>query len=171
MVMNLQYFGGRGGSSGIVQDANISPLAARIAYNSAKKNISGENKYDRDSQLEGIIRKIANGEDANKFASQINNEKDINKALNYLTARAAEVDKKITKLGSAEELMKKPRMYIERKAIREAELSIRDRRSEVIKEKPERLSGEQIHGRTTTTYEAARKRRIKNFDSWFSGGR
>ena len=58
MVMNLQYFGGRGGASSLLNEKPVSKLMAKVYFNSAKKSdaLRSDYKVQADSRLEKIIR-------------------------------------------------------------------------------------------------------------------
>lgn len=144
-------------------------MQARIAYNAAKKDTSAGQHVQRNSTMEKELQKIARRDSADGLSKKLQSEAETTEALTYLESRMAEVNRKIANLSGAEELAKHPRLYYERKAIVKAELAVRERRKEVTKHTSEKLTGEQIHRRTTTTYDAARKRRIKNFDAYFFG--
>lgn len=83
--------------------------------------------------------------------------------------RMSESKRKLARLGSADAVFRNQKVAIEHRKLVDAELAIRDKMKEYSK-LPEK-GNTNIHdtSRTTTTYERARKRRMKNFDSWFFG--
>ena len=80
------------------------------------------------------------------FIDKIDGVKEATRVKNYYSDRVSELQRKIAKLGSAEELYNNHR---------------------------EEKGNTNIHdvSRTTTTYDRARKRRMSNFDSWFYGSK
>lgn len=155
--------GGRGGSSGISNAKPISPLMARVMYNAAKKSnsLSDTAPEKRDKAIEKAISSN-NG----KLIDSLKTEKEARRVADYLNDRLNENRRKIVNLGSAEKLQSNPKLYNENKNItsllnkaREKVSSLRDTSDFGIKN-PEVKN-------TTTTYDRARKRRMKKFDSWF----
>ena len=64
MDINLQYFGGRGGSSGIGGGwSNTAPgeKQARFMYNGAKRKTGGEDGYIKNSKMESKLHDIDSG--------------------------------------------------------------------------------------------------------------
>ena len=45
MVMDLQYFGGRGGASSLLNEKPVSKLMAKVYFNSAKKSDALRSDY------------------------------------------------------------------------------------------------------------------------------
>ena len=156
--------GGGGGGSG--SEEKISPMTARIYFNGAKKDSMLNATYmpKRDSKIERDIR-TGNAE----YINSITSEKEARRVSEYLIARRAQNSRKIVKLGSREAVHKEQKTAQERKKIIKAELAMRSKMKQVSK-KPEPLDPTLQHRRTTTTYDRARSRRMKNFESWFYGG-
>ena len=90
--------------------------------------------------------------------------------MNYINDRLSESKRKIAKLGSAEALFKNQKIAIEHRKLINASSAMRDEMHRFSKaiEKGD-ISALYDTSRTTTTYDRARKRRMKNFDSWFFG--
>lgn len=118
----------------------------------------------RDSKIERDIR-TGNAE----YINSITSEKEARRVSEYLIARRAQNSRKIVKLGSREAVHKEQKTAQERKKIIKAELAMRNKMKQFSK-KPEPLDPTLQHRRTTTTYDRARSRRMKNFESWFYGG-
>lgn len=159
--------GGRGGSSGISgKDTKVSPMVARVYYNSAKKEANSSGAGARDN---GIERAIRSGNTS--FIDNISTEKEARRVSEYLSGRITENSHKIVKLGSPEKLQKTPKLAAERKNILALRNAIGNKMHEFSK-KPE-AGNTNIHdlSRTTTTYDRARKRRMSNFDDWFFGSK
>ena len=154
--------GGGGGGSG--SEEKISPMTARIYFNGAKKDSMLNATYmpKRDSKIERDIR-TGNAE----YINSITSEKEARRVSEYLIARRAQNSRKIVKLGEA--VHKEQKTAQERKKIIKAELAMRSKMKQFSK-KPEPLDPTLQHRRTTTTYDRARSRRMKNFESWFYGG-
>lgn len=164
MVMNLQFFGGRGSTSGA--NIKLSPMMARVYYNSAKKDTGFSILKTRDNNIERAIR----SGDTN-YIERIHTEQEARRVKEYLLERSTEVNKKIVALGSPENLQKSPNTVTERRNITSLSVAATEKMKEFSK-KPE-PGNANMHdlSRVTTTYERARKRRMKNFDAWFYGGK
>ena len=87
---------------------------------------------------------------------------------NYVTDRMAENERKLARLGSADAVFRNQKAAIEHRKLLKASSAISDKMKEFSKA-PEKGDPTAFHSRTTTTYDRARKRRMKNFDSWFYG--
>lgn len=159
--------GGRGGSSGLSNEKPVSKLIAKVYFNSSKKSdaLRGNGTVKKDSKLEKVI----NSENTSYFKS-IKTKSEAVKTMNYINDRLSESKRKIAKLGSAEALFKNQRLAIEHRKLVNASVAMRDEMHKFSKtsEKGD-VSAFHDTGRTTTTYDKARKRRMKNFDSWFFG--
>ena len=159
--------GGRGGSSGLSNEKSVSKLIAKMYFNSSKKSdaLRGSGTVKKDSKLEKII----NSENTSYFKS-IKTKSEAVKTMNYINDRLSESKRKIAKLGSAEALFKNQKIAIEHRKLINASVAMRDEMHKFSKavEKGD-LSALHDTNRTTTTYDRARKRRMKNFDSWFFG--
>lgn len=153
--------GGRGANSKIGSQEKISPMAARIAFNAAKKNSSPGNAEKRNSEIEKAIKA-----GKTNILDNAKTEQQARKNWEYLLARRNENDRKITKLGSAEKLQKNTKLYNEHRNITKLLVHA----SEKMKTFRNGTESERryIENKTiTTTYDRARARRIKNFDDWF----
>ena len=161
--------GGRGGSSGISNEKPVSKLIAKLYFNSSKKSdaLRGRGTVKKDSKLEKVI----NSGNTSYFKS-IKTKSEAIKTIDYINDRLNENKRKIAKLGSAEALFKNQKIAIEHRKLINASVAMRDEMHKFSKavEKGD-LSALHDTNRTTTTYDRARKRRMKNFDSWFFGGR
>lgn len=167
MVINLQFFGGRGSSGGLGgSNIKLSPTMARVYYNSAKKDTNFAVRETRDNNIERAIR----SGDAN-YIERIHTEQEARRVKEYLIERSAEVNKKIVALGSPEKLQKSPKIVTERRNITSLSVAATEKMKEFSKK--EEPGNTNIHdlSRVTTTYERARKRRMRNFDAWFHGGK
>ncbi len=120
----------------------------------------------RDSRIERAIKS-----ENTEFISKISNEKEARRVSDYLTDRISENDRKLVKMGSAEAVQKDQKAAIERRKLLNMKNAATDKMKEYSK-RPE-AGNTNIHdtSRTTTTYDKARKRRMKNFDSWFYGSK
>lgn len=161
--------GGRGSSSSLTgSEKPVSSLMARVYYNAAKKSdaLRRDGTVKRDSRIERAI-KTENTE----FVRKISNEKEARRVSEYLTDRISENDRKLAKMGSAEAVQKDQKTAIERRKLLNLKNAATDKMKEYSK-RPE-AGNTNIHdtSRTTTTYDRARKRRMKNFDSWFYGSK
>lgn len=161
--------GGRGSNSSLIGNVKpVSSMMARVYYNAAKKSdaLRRDGTVKRDSRIERAI-KTENTE----FISKISNEKEARRVKEYLTDRIGENDRKLAKMGSAEAVQKDQKTAIERRKLLSMKNAAADKMSEFSK-RPE-AGNTNMHdtSRTTTTYDRARKRRMKNFDSWFYGNK
>lgn len=118
----------------------------------------------RDSKIERDIR-TGNAE----YINSITSEKEARRVSEYLIARRAQNSRKIVKLGSKDAVHKEQKTAQERKKINKAEQAMRNKMKQFSK-KQEPLDPTLQHKRTTTTYDRARTRRMKNFENWFYGG-
>ena len=154
--------GGRGNAYGS-GDTTISPLAARVAFNSAKKSsgLLSDAPDKRDRNMEKAIRS-----GSAKLFESINTEKEARRAVEYLMGRKSENERKIVNLGSAEKLRNSPQLYNERKSILRL-LDTAEKKVQSLRDTSDfgRRNVEIKH--TITTYDRARKQRMKNFDEWF----
>lgn len=164
--------GGRGSKSGGGGSASsekpISKMMTNVYYNSAKKNPSIDADFSwfkRDPKIERDIR-TGKGD----YINSIKTEKEARRVNDYLVARNALNDKKIVKLGSREALQKDQRLAHEKKRINNARTTISEKMKQFSK-RPDPVDQTLQHRQTTTTYDRARKRRIKNFDAWFGTDR
>lgn len=159
--------GGRGGSSGLSNEKPVSKLMSKVYFNSAKKSdaLRGSGTVKKDSKLEKVI----NSENTSYFKA-IKTKSEAVKTKNYINDRLNENERKIAKLGSAEALFKNQRLAIEHRKLVSASVAMKDEMHK-FSNVPEKGNTSAIHdaSRTTTTYDRARKRRMKNFDSWFFG--
>ena len=157
--------GGRGGSSGISNEKPVSKLVSKMYFNSAKKSdaLRGNSTVKKDSKLEKVI----NSENADYFKS-IKTEGEAVKTMNYISDRLNENTRKIAKLGSADAVFKNQRSAIEHRKLLAASNAMRNEMHKFSRA-PEKGDTSSLHdiSRTTTTYDRARKRRMKNFDDWF----
>lgn len=161
--------GGRGGTSGISNNAKpVSEKVARWYYNSAKKmTYLGNETVKKDSKIEKVI----NSENTDYFKS-IKTKSEAVKTMSYITDRLNENNRKIAKLGSAEAVFKNQKLAIEHRKLVSASNSMRDEMHKFSKAtETGDISALHDTSRTTTTYDRARKRRMKNFDSWFYGNK
>lgn len=175
MILNLQYFGGRGGSSGLSARGSetISTLSAKIAYNSAKKNPNAGASIKKVFTIEHHLRDIASGKSAEAYATSLKTPNAVDNVLDYLRNKLNHLDGKIIKLGSINALKQNPALYNERLATVKAINAINDQRRKVIEHSStaDPDAKEKFHRTETTTYVNARNRRMKNFDDWFNGGK
>ena len=158
--------GGRGGKSGGSSGGSggkISPMTARIYFNGAKKDSMLNAAYmpKRDSKIERDIRT-----GSAEYINSIKSEKEARRVSEYLIARRAQNSRKIVKLGSKEAVHKEQKTAQERKRINKAEQAMRNKMKQFSK-KQEPLDPTLQHKRTTTTYDRARARRMKDFENWW----
>ena len=168
MVINLQFFGGRGGTSGLTEGNPVSKLMAKVYFNSAKQSaaLRGSGTVKRDSALEGIIRT-----ENVDYIKSIKTKKEAVRISNYITDRISENERKLARLGSAEAVYKNQKIAIEHRRLTSINNVMRDKMHEFSKQVEAGNTNIHDPSRTTTTYERARNRRIKNFDAWFNGGK
>lgn len=161
--------GGRGGSSGISNEKPVSRLISKVYFNSAKKSdaLRGSGTVKKDNKLEKVI----NSENTDYFKS-IKTKSEAVRTMNYITDRLNESNRKIAKLGSADAVFKNQRTAIEHRKLVSASTAMRDEMHKFSKAS-EKGDTSALHdtSRTTTTYDRARKRRMKNFESWFYGSK
>lgn len=157
--------GGRGGSSGLSNEKPVSKLMSKVYFNSAKKSdaLRGSGTVKKDSKLEKVI----NSENTDYFKS-INTKSEAVKTMNYISDRLDESKRKIARLGSVDAVFKNQRVAIEHRKLLSASNAMRDEMHKFSKAS-EKGDTSALHdtSRTTTTYDRARKRRMKNFDAWF----
>lgn len=161
--------GGRGNASSINSNEKlVSPLMAKVYYNAASKQNHSAFKWEgtRDSEIEKAIR-IGNTD----FIKSIHTKKEARRVSDYLNKRFSENNYKIQKLGSKEAVHKNQTVVQERRRLLSVSGAMSDKMHEFSK-KPE-TGNTNIHdtSRTTTTYDRARKRRMKDFDAWWNGNR
>ena len=110
MVMNLQFFGGRGGTSGLAEGNPVSKLMVKVYFNSAKLSaaLRGSGTVKRDSALEGIIRT-----ENVDYIKSIKTKKEAVRISNYITDRISENERKLARLGSAEAVYQNQKIAIE----------------------------------------------------------
>ena len=161
------FTGGRGGGSGMSNEKPVSERVAKWYYNAAKKSdaLRSSGTVKRDSKLEKIIK----SENTDYFKS-IKTEKEARRVSEYLTDRMGENERKLAKLGSPEAVFKNQRVAIEHRKLTSASVAMSDQMHKFSK-RPEKGDPTLMHdlSHVTTTYERARKRRMKNFDAWFFG--
>lgn len=106
------------------------------------------------------------------FIDSIKDKKETTRVKEYYNDRLNETRRKIAKLGSAEALYKNQRLAKEYRNLLHASNKADEKMHEFSK-KIEKGDTSAMHdaSRTTTTYDRARKRRMKNFDAWFNAGR
>jgi hypothetical protein len=157
--------GGRGGSSNISNEKPVSKLMAKVYFNSATKGdaLRSDGTVKKDSKLEKVIK----SENTEYFMSIKTKEEAVG-IRNYVTDRMAENERKLARLGSADAVFRNQKAAIEHRKLLKASSAISDKMKEFSKT-PEKGDPTAFHSRTTTTYDRARKRRMKNFDSWFYG--
>ena len=148
--------GGRGSVSSI-GGRPVSKMGAKIFYNAAKKSEALRTKAAQSGKID--------------FIDKIDGVKEATRVKNYYSDRVSELQRKIAKLGSAEELYKNQKLAREYKNILTANNKAADKMHEFSHR--EEKGNTNIHdvSRTTTTYDRARKRRMSNFDSWFYGSK
>lgn len=157
--------GGRGGTSSIqIGGSDVSKMAAKFMYNAAKKSdaLRGDGTVKKDAKLE---RAAQNGN--LDFIKSIKDKKEAFRVRNYYIDRVGELQRKIAKLGSAEAVYKNQRLAKEYRNIRDAHVAIRDKMHD-FSERPEKGDTSALHdlNRTTTTYDRAYKRNLKNYLAW-----
>lgn len=176
MDINLQYFGGRGSSSGIGggwSNTTPSEKQARFMYNGAKRKTGGEDGYIKNSKMENKLHDIDSGKlTGEQFAKQFTTREELDKAGNYLMDKSTAINHKIRSLKSADELRKNPKLYNEAKATREASNALNERRKEVAPVKAEktvRKADDEYTSSRTSTYDRWYKKNRDNFASWYFG--
>lgn len=164
--------GGRGASFQKSTKA-ISDIAARVSFNSAKRDSRNVNEIKRNSSYEreiiAIKRELQKGSkpDAAKFMNGYN-EKQIRAINEYVTDRITALNHKISKLGDYRKLQNKPELYYEKQALIQIRLGTEGKLSGSSEKTVERINTISTE-RATTTYDRARRRRINNYDAWFFG--
>ena len=142
---------------------------ARIFYNASKKSdaLRGSGTVKKDVKLEKMAQsgKI-------DFIDSVKDKKEAKRISEYYRDRLNETRRKIAKLGSADALYKNQRLAKEYRNLLTASNKAQDKMHE-FNQKIEKGDTSAMHdaSRTTTTYDRARKRRMKNFDAWFNAGR
>lgn len=106
------------------------------------------------------------------FIDSIKDKKEAKRVNDYYEDRVNETRRKIAKLGSADALYKNQRLAKEYRNLLTASNKAYDKMRE-FSQKIEKGDTSAMHdpSRATTTYNRARKRRMKNFDAWFNAGR
>lgn len=106
------------------------------------------------------------------FIDSVKDKKEAKRISEYYRDRLNETRRKIAKLGSADALYKNQRLAKEYRNLLTASNKAQDKMHE-FNQKIEKGDTSAMHdaSRTTTTYDRARKRRMKNFDAWFNAGR
>ena len=106
------------------------------------------------------------------FIDSVKDKKEAKRISEYYRDRLNETRRKIAKLGSADALYKNQRLAKEYRNLLTASNKAQDKMHE-FNRKIEKGDTSAMHdaSRTTTTYDRARKRRMKNFDAWFNAGR
>lgn len=160
--------GGRGSASAI-SGTPVAKGAARIFYNASKKSdaLRGSGTVKKDAKLE----KTAQSGNI-EFIDSVKDKKEAKRISEYYRDRLNETRRKIAKLGSADALYKNQRLAKEYRNLLTASNKAQDKMHE-FSQKIEKGDTNAMHdvSRTTTTYDRARKRRMKNFDAWFNAGR
>lgn len=160
--------GGRGSASAI-SGTPVAKGATRIFYNASKKSdaLRGSGTVKKDVKLEKMAQsgKI-------DFIDSVKDKKEAKRISEYYRDRLNETRRKIAKLGSADALYKNQRLAKEYRNLLTASNKAQDKMHE-FNQKIEKGDTSAMHdaSRTTTTYDRARKRRMKNFDAWFNAGR
>lgn len=160
--------GGRGSTSAI-SGTPVTKGGARIFYNASKKSdaLRGSGTVKKDVKLEKMAQsgKI-------DFIDSVKDKKEAKRISEYYRDRLNETRRKIAKLGSADALYKNQRLAKEYRNLLTASNKAQDKMHE-FNQKIEKGDTSAMHdaSRTTTTYDRARKRRMKNFDAWFNAGR
>ena len=158
--------GGRGSNSSTGK--TVSQMMAKVTYNAAKKSIESEGpiNYNKDADIERAI-KTGN---VNSYVSKVVTRKEAETVMNYLYAKQNDLARQIVNSGGPDELRKKPSLYYSWKntvsminALREQSLHGSASSAQNAREAQ--------HSFTTSTYDRARNNRIKNFESWFYGGK
>ena len=162
--------GGRGSTSSINSNEKpVSPLMAKVYFNSAKKStaLRTNSTVKRDSKLDKIIK----NENTN-WIKAIKNEKEAARVKDYIYERLRENNRKLTSLGSPARVHEEQKTAIEHRKLVSAYTVARDKRAEFVKPiAAGDLSAMHDPKRTTTTYDRARKRRMKEFDAWWNGSK
>ena len=160
--------GGRGSASAI-SGTPVAKGTARIFYNASKKSdaLRGSGTVKKDVKLE----KTAQSGNI-EFIDSVKDKKEAKRISEYYRDRLNETKRKIAKLGSADALYKNQRLAKEYRNLLTASNKAQDKMHE-FNRKIEKGDTSAMHdaSRTTTTYDRARKRRMKNFDAWFNAGR
>lgn len=106
------------------------------------------------------------------FIDSIKSEKEAKHVNEYYRDRLNETRRKIAKLENADALYKNQRLAKEYRNLLHASDKAQSKMHEFSR-KIEKGDTSAMHdiSRTTTTYDRARKRRMKNFDAWFNAGR
>lgn len=160
--------GGRGSVSAI-SGTSVTRGGARLFYNASKKSdaLRGSGTVKKDFKLEKMAQsgKI-------DFIDSVKDKKEAKRISEYYKDRLNETRRKIAKLGSADALYKNQRLAKEYRNLLTASNKAQDKMHE-FNQKIEKGDTSAMHdaSRTTTTYDRARKRRMKNFDAWFNAGR
>ncbi len=168
MVIDLQFFGGRGGASGLAAGKPVSKLMSKVYFNSAKEStaLRGSGAVKRDRELEDVIRT-----ENVDYIKSIKTKKEAARVSSYITDRISENERRLTKLGSAEAVYKNQKIAVEHRRLVSVNNAMRDKMHEFSKKVEAGNTNIHDTSRTTTTYDRARNRRMKNFDAWFNGGR
>lgn len=160
--------GGRGSTSAI-SGTPVTKGGARLFYNASKKSdaLRGSGTVKKDVKLE---RSAQSGKI--DFIDAVKDKKEAKRISEYYRDRLNETRRKIAKLGSADALYKNQRLAKEYRNLLTASNKAQDKMHE-FNRKIEKGDTSAMHdaSRTTTTYDRARKRRMKNFDAWFNAGR
>lgn len=160
--------GGRGSTSAI-SGTPVTKGGARLFYNASKKSdaLRGSGTVKKDVKLE---RSAQSGKI--DFIDSVKDKKEAKRISEYYRDRLNETRRKIAKLGSADALYKNQRLAKEYRNLLTASNKAQDKMHE-FNQKIEKGNTSAMHdaSRTTTTYDRARKRRMKNFDAWFNAGR
>ena len=153
--------GGRGSTSAISGTPVTKGGGARLFYNASKKSdaLRGSGTVKKDVKLE---RSAQSGKI--DFIDSVKDKKEAKRISEYYRDRL--------KLGSADALYKNQRLAKEYRNLLTASNKAQDKMHE-FNRKIEKGDTSAMHdaSRTTTTYDRARKRRMKNFDAWFNAGR
>lgn len=160
--------GGRGSTSAI-SGTPVTKGGARLFYNASKKSdaLRGSGTVKKDVKLE---RSAQSGKI--DFIDSVKDKKEAKRISEYYRDRLNETRRKIAKLGSADALYKNQRLAKEYRNLLTASNKAQDKMHE-FNRKIEKGDTSAMHdaSRTTTTYDRARKRRMKNFDAWLNAGR
>lgn len=160
--------GGRGSTSAI-SGTPVTKGGARLFYNASKKSdaLRGSGTVKKDVKLE---RSAQSGKI--DFIDSVKDKKEAKRISEYYRDRLNETKRKIAKLGSADALYKNQRLAKEYRNLLTASNKAQDKMHK-FNRKIEKGDTSAMHdaSRTTTTYDRARKRRMKNFDAWFNAGR
>ena len=157
------------GSTSAISGTPVTKGGARIFYNASKKSdaLRGSGTVKKDVKLEKMAQsgKI-------DFIDSVKDKKEAKRISEYYRDRLNETRRKIAKLGSADALYKNQRLAKEYRNLLTASNKAQDKMHE-FNQKIEKGDTSAMHdaSRTTTTYDRARKRRMKNFDAWFNAGR